>query len=138
MQVSATSSATSESLSASVRVPVQVLDQQDFLKLLATQMTAQDPLNPQTDNQFIAQMAQFSSLEQSRAMQGDVARLQAYGLLGRTVEIQITPETTLAGAVAAVQIEAGNPKLIVEGQAFDLDQVLTVKPALQETSIQTP
>lgn len=138
MQVSATSSATSDSLSASVRVPVQVLDQQDFLKLLATQMTAQDPLNPQTDNQFIAQMAQFSSLEQSRAMQGDIARLQAYGLLGRTVEIQPAPETTLTGAVAAVQIEAGRPKLIVEGQAYDLDQVLMVKPALQETSIQTP
>jgi flagellar basal-body rod modification protein FlgD len=138
MQIPATSSATAEPLPASTRVPIQVLSQQDFLKLLAAQMTSQDPLNPQTDNQFIAQMAQFSSLEQSRTMQEDVARLQAYGLLGKTVEVQVTPEMSLAGSVAAVEIESGRPKLVVEGQSFDLEQVVSVRTVLQEPSIQTP
>jgi flagellar basal-body rod modification protein FlgD len=40
------------------------LDKDSFLRLLVTQLEHQDPLNPKDDTQFIAQLAQFSSLEQ--------------------------------------------------------------------------
>lgn len=40
------------------------LDKEDFLTLLVTQMTHQDPLNPMSDQDFTAQLAEFSSLEQ--------------------------------------------------------------------------
>lgn len=39
------------------------LDQEDFLALLTTQLAAQDPFNPVGNEEFVAQMAQFSSLE---------------------------------------------------------------------------
>ncbi|SFH50234.1 flagellar basal-body rod modification protein FlgD [Tindallia magadiensis] len=44
------------------------LDKDAFLKLLTTQLSNQDPLNPMEDREFIAQMAQFSSLEQMQNM----------------------------------------------------------------------
>ena len=72
------------------RIPLQVLGQDDFLKLLVAQLSAQDPLNPQKDTEFIAQMAQFTSLEQSKTMGSNIAALrsqqdfvQANALLGR-------------------------------------------------------
>jgi flagellar basal-body rod modification protein FlgD len=113
----------------------KTLTQEDFLKLLVAQLSAQDPLNPQTDTQFIAQMAQFSALEQSKSMQSDIAQLrsqqellQANALLGRTVAVQADPVTVAQGTVSAVQVEAGTPKLIVNGQAYDLSELLTITP----------
>ena len=120
---------------ASERIPIQTLGQNDFLKLIVTQMTSQDPLNPQKDTEFIAQMAQFSALEQSKAMQTDMAKLrteqqflQATALLGQTVAVQVGQDVMVRGIVSAVQIEAGTPKLVVNGKPYDLSQVFTVTP----------
>lgn len=44
--------------------PKNDLDKDAFLRLLTTQLSNQDPLNPIEDREFIAQLAQFSSLEQ--------------------------------------------------------------------------
>src|SRR5258708_40267194 len=70
--------------------PHSALTQNDFLKLLVAQMSAQDPLNPQSNTDFAAQMAQFSALQTSQATQGDMSLLQASqqvqqanGLIGR-------------------------------------------------------
>src|SRR2546425_8837344 len=114
-----------DSAPARERIPIQTLGQNDFLKLLVTQMTWQDPLNPQKDTEFIAQMAQFSALEQSKAMQTDMAKLrseqefmQATALLGKTVELQVGQDSMARGIVSAIQIESGTPKLMVDGKPF--------------------
>jgi flagellar basal-body rod modification protein FlgD len=124
---------------AADRVPIQTLGQADFLKLLVTQMTSQDPLNPQKDTDFIAQMAQFSALEQSKTMQQDIALLrsqqellQASSLLGQTVEIQVNSEIRTIGVISAVRIEAGTPKIVVGENSYNLSQVLTIAPTLPE------
>ena len=130
-----TSTGAGSQASASLRVPVQTLGQDDFFKLLVTQMTSQDPLNPQKDTEFIAQMAQFNSLEQMKGVQSGVALLrqdqqllQATALLGQTVVINADQNQTVQGVVSAVQIEAGTPKLIVGGKPFDLSQVAGISP----------
>lgn len=138
MSVSAISSATSSAASdTAARVPQKVLDQDDFLKLLMTQFTSQDPMEPMKDTAFIAQMAQFTALEQSKSMTADIAALreqqqilQANGMLGRNVVVQVDGGLVARGTVTAVQLEAGTPKLVVNGQAYELGQVLNITPAI--------
>ena len=60
----------------------------DFLLLLATQLRYQDPLNPSSDTEFAAQLAQFSALEQMQNMNTtleQMATYQAFSLLGQRV-----------------------------------------------------
>lgn len=53
------------------------LGQDAFLTLLITQLQHQDPLNPLEDKEFIAQLAQFSSLEKLTEMATSLARIEA-------------------------------------------------------------
>jgi flagellar basal-body rod modification protein FlgD len=136
-----TSTTASNYTSGSTRVPIQTLGQDDFLKLLVTQMTSQDPMNPQKDTDFIAQMAQFSSLEQSKTMQSDIAALkaqqsvvQANSMIGATVTLQVNDTTTATGMVSSVSIDNGTPKLVVGGQTYGLDQVLSIAPTVLTTA----
>jgi flagellar hook assembly protein FlgD len=99
-------------------------------------MTQQDPLNPKSDLEMIPQMVSFSELEQSKAMQNDIALLrgeqqllQANSLLGRTVEIQDEFKARVTGQVTAVQMEEGTPKLMVNGRYYDLSHLLSITAA---------
>ena len=56
-----------------VRDTPKQLGKDDFLKLLITQLTQQDPTNPMKDQDFIAQMAQFSSLEQMKNISSGIS-----------------------------------------------------------------
>jgi flagellar basal-body rod modification protein FlgD len=120
----------------SLRVPARSLGQNDFLKLVMAQLTHQDPLNPQKDTEFIAQMAQFSSLEQAKAMQSDIASLrldqrflQANSLLGRIVTVLDEQGHPVRGTVNAVEFENGVPGISLNAQHFDLDSIVSVEPA---------
>jgi flagellar basal-body rod modification protein FlgD len=112
------------------RVPVQQLGQDQFLTLLVTQMTHQDPLSPNGDMEFMSQMASFTSLEQTRAMvanlsemQLDQALLKANSLIGRTVEIDAGNGISWYGTVSSVHVVEGSPKVAVGGQLYDLGQL---------------
>jgi len=75
---------TSEQLSSASRAVTNELGQDAFLKLLIAQLANQDPLNPMDDREFIAQMAQFSALEQMTQMNrtlGGMANLDQYSLV---------------------------------------------------------
>ena len=117
------------------RVPQKTLDQNDFLKLLVTQFTNQDPMNPLKDTEYIAQMAQFTTLEQSKAMTSSVdklraeqATLQANSMIGRTVELQSAtdPGAKDIGIVTGVQMEKGEPLIVVNDQPHALSDLLSI------------
>lgn len=121
---------------SSSRVPAQTLGQEDFLKLLVAKMSHQDPLNPQEDTEFISQMAQFSSLEQTKDMYQSMQVLQANSLLGRTVEVEAETED-VTGTVSAVIVEAGKPKVIVGGTEYDLNRIRLITPEDSSTPKQS-
>src|SRR6266705_4133796 len=67
---------------------------QDFMKILLTQLTYQDPLKPMNNQQFMSQIAQFTTLEQSQQLNDKIDRLlaiqsatQSIGLIGKTVDV---------------------------------------------------
>ena len=62
MTISAITSATAAGTGASQKAGFGSLGQKDFLRLLTTQMQAQDPFQPVDNKEMLAQMAQFSSL----------------------------------------------------------------------------
>lgn len=113
------------------------LDKNDFLKILITQLSHQDPTQPVDDKAFIAQMAQFSSLEQMTNMSEGLAKVaklvaksQAVGLLGNVVELADGAQT-VTGVVDAVT--GGDlPQLLVNGQYYDYSQVQKVKTRMKE------
>ena|SRR5579859_120616 len=113
----------------------KTLTQNDFLKLLVAQMSAQDPLNPQSNTDFAAQMAQFSALQASQSTQTSVSSLQASqlvqqanSLIGRNVSIAAQDGTVPSGLVTGVQMVSGVPKIIVNSSFYDLSQVLSISP----------
>jgi flagellar basal-body rod modification protein FlgD len=117
------------------RIPTQTLGQDDFLKLLVAQMSAQDPLNPQSNTDFVAQMASFSTLSQAQTTGTDVAALrseqqmlQANSLLGRTVTLQASDGTLTGGVVSGVVMVDGIPNIVVNGSGYDLSQLSTIAP----------
>jgi flagellar basal-body rod modification protein FlgD len=115
----------------------QTLNQADFLNLLVTQMSSQDPLNPQSDTAFAAQLAQFSALQETQTMTANLQTIQATGLIGQTVSA--TPSTggnAISGVVTSVQIVSGAPSIMINGQAYSLSQITAVAPTPTQTQTQ--
>ncbi len=107
------------------------LGKDDFLKILITQLSNQDPTNPLENTEFIAQMAQFSSLEQMTNMSQSFQKLsalinstEAQSTLGKTVEIDLGDESTMGVVEAATRGE--NPQIKVNGTFFDMNRIRAV------------
>ena len=114
------------------RVATDELGKDEFLKLLITQLTHQDPTEPMDDREFIAQMAQFSTLEQMTNLSSEFERLggllqsgQAVSLLGKTVDI-VLGSATITGQVD--EVTSGEyPQVLVNGFYYDYGNVQRIR-----------
>jgi flagellar basal-body rod modification protein FlgD len=95
--------------------PKSILGKDDFLKLMVTQLQNQDPLNPTDDKDFMGQMAQFSSLEQTANMAETLNSMntssqvsQGVSLIGHTVSwVDADAKATGSGQVTKVSLVNG-------------------------------
>ena len=100
--------------------PSDNLGENDFLKLMMDQLQNQDPLNPSDPTQYMAELANFSSLEQQTQIAQSTASAatqqastSALGLLGHTVSYKDAGGVTQTGTVSKVDFTSSGPALTI-------------------------
>jgi len=107
--------------------------QNQFLQLLTTQLKNQDPLNPVSSTDMVAQLAQISNLSATEQLNSNFSDLlmlnqltQGANLVGDTVQYYNGNSGIAQGMVAAASVQNGQLLLNVNGQAVPLSEVISV------------
>ncbi len=123
----AAKSVTSYDVSSEVKRKSTELDKNDFLRLMISQLQHQDPLKPLSNEEFVAQMAQFSSLEQmtnlSTTMEtftSNMTGMQAGNMIGWKVTGIDADGNTVSGTVTGVSFSDGKAVLKVGDKTLPL------------------
>ncbi len=111
------------------------LGQMDFLKLMTEQMKNQDFQNPTDNAEYIAQLAQFNSLQQMQQLSYFANASFATSLVGKTVTMAAVNKSgeteKVTDVVTAVKMNGTDFEIIVGGKTFstkNLMEVVTEKP----------
>lgn len=138
MQVN-TATQSNAQTSGTVRETSSSLDKDAFLRLLVEQLKNQDPMNPQDSSAFMAQMAQFTMVEQLTNLNEEIVSLnegmgrliisqemaEASGLLGRQVGVQ-TEDGLVSGLVEKVVMDEEGIKIFVNGNSYNFKNVIEI------------
>lgn len=107
-------------------------------------MQNQDPMNPMEDTAYLAQLAQFTSLEQVSSLSDEVTSLRsdqqkaaAANYLGRTVTMDDGNGGTVTGEVTAVNTSEDTPTLEVDGTYYSLSSLISVTSSSSSSSSTT-
>ena len=105
------------------------LDMDSFLQLLAAQISHQDPMNPQGNEDYMVQMAQMSMVQAMNDMMQMSMTTYASSMLGKTVtvaEVINGKVNKIEGVVSGVSIYNGKPILHIDGKDFTLDKLMVI------------
>ncbi|OAS83332.1 flagellar biosynthesis protein FlgD [Metabacillus litoralis] len=116
------------------------LGKDEFLKILMSQLQNQDPLNPMEDKEFIAQMAQFSTLEQTTNMSTMLEKfiktqtqsdsiLKYSEMIGKQVEWKATEETGNGIVKSIKQSDTGIILELDNGEEIKNDSITKISKA---------
>ena len=102
-----------------------------FLQILCAEMQYQDPLNPTSNTDYIAQMATFTQVESMLNMQNTMTSSQANDLVGKYVIMKVTSSTTgevtyASGNVDYVLHENGKTYLSIDDNLYNIEDLDTV------------
>lgn len=113
--------------STSASTSNSALDKDAFLQLLVAQMKYQDPLEPASNTEYIAQLATFSQVEELQNVSAAMTNAEANALLGSTVVIKTKSESGeenyIGGVVERVVNQDGKTYLGVNGSLYDIDDM---------------
>ena len=106
------------------------MDKDAFLQLLVAQMKYQDPMEPTSNTEYIAQYAQFSQVEAISNMATSMDLSRASSLVGQEVYVKTTGSTGntdyIQGKVDYVVYEGGKPYLSINEELYSIDDLDTV------------
>ncbi len=125
------------------RVEQKALGQEDFFKLLTTQLASQDPLSPMEDTAFIAQMANFSELEMISQLNDNFSNftraqdfLSAQGMIGKNVTMLIDGRE-ISGVADSVELIDGTIRVFVDDVGYNIENVFRIENTDQGQSEST-
>jgi flagellar basal-body rod modification protein FlgD len=113
---------------AAASSPNSTLSETQFLQLLTEQLENQDPLQPEDDTQFLAQMAQFTSLQEANTTNQQLSNLTASNYIGSMVTVNPGSGTPVTGQVTGVDTSGSTPNLIINGSEYPLSELQLVQP----------
>lgn len=106
------------------------LDFESFVELLAAELKYQDPQDPVSSTEYVAQMAQFASLDKLNTIGNSMDAYQAYSLIGKSVTYETTDSsgstTKATGTVDSVTIKNSTPYLNIGSTQIELSSVVSV------------
>ena len=106
------------------------MDKEAFLQLLVAQMKYQDPLEPTSNTEYIAQYAQFSQVEQMQNMTSSMDLQRASQLVGKEVYVKTTSSTgetnLIQGKVDYVVYENNKAYLAINESLYSIEDLDTV------------
>jgi flagellar basal-body rod modification protein FlgD len=106
--------------------PLGQLNKDDFLKLLVTQLQYQDPLSPTDNQQFMAQMAQFSTVEGINNLESTLGSLEGVSLIGRQVSYTADDGSTQSGIATSIAMSGTTYTVHVGNDDVDPSKILGV------------
>ncbi len=119
------------------------LGKDEFLEMLITQMQNQDPMEPMSNTEMTAQLAQFSALEQMENLNSQFESYQqsstaAMSLLnsGKSVEMQLSSGLVVEGVLEKVQWLDGETQFVVDGETYSSGNVTSLQAleSVEETA----
>lgn len=124
------SSAVQNSSTAQSSSSSGAIDKDGFLKILVAELKNQDPSNSQDNTQYIAQMAQFSALEQMENLNEGLQNLstnikfqEGSSMIGKNATIAAGDGQYITGLISGVKLTDGAVKVVSGGNEYDIDDV---------------
>ena len=119
---------------SSAAAPGSSSQQVDFMKLLMAQMKNQDPMSPTSAKDYVAQMAQFSSVQGITQLNQSISSLlslqgltQGVGLIGKTVSYTNAAGKTASGTVGSLAMVGGQPQLVINNTNVSMSQIQSIQ-----------
>jgi flagellar basal-body rod modification protein FlgD len=116
------------------------LGKDSFLKILTAQLQNQDPMNPSDNTEYVAQMAQFTALEQMQNLNAAMGELlvsqkfqEGSAMIGKLATISLGSDNYISGEVSSAKLGYGSITIVVDGKEYSIDDVIELKDKGSET-----
>jgi flagellar basal-body rod modification protein FlgD len=109
------------------------ISRDQFLKILTSELTSQDPLDPLKNSDFIQQLVGLQSLEQSASLTDSLSSFEKFmqmssgsAMIGKSVKGLTAGGQEVSGVVSSVVLENGNVSLVVGSQKLPVNSVTEI------------